>query len=164
METTKRLFCVSFILTMVFCFSQTAFALVGSQAGAGGEGGITVYPNAPGTKYEGPLTIYYLPATSGDTTKKNMHFFMRLRKGSTLYQFSGIAENVVYTDANEQQARIEMFIEDTVIPFLYPGVDPAPLALLKSIDQKVEDDPLSIPPCCGDMLFAIMDIVIAVQD
>lgn len=163
MRPIKQLLVVLFVLTMVFFTGQVAFALIGSQAGADGEGGITVYPNASGTKYEGPLTIYYLPASSESGSEKNMHFFMRLRKGSNLYQFSGIAENVVYLDANLQQVEIENFIKYTAIPLLYPGVVPAPVALLKSIDQKVEDTG-GLTACCGEMLFAIMDVVIAVQD
>ena len=157
MKPIKGLLIVLLAMAVVFTFGQSALAAFGSQGGAGGEGGIEVVKDAPGTKYSGPLTIYY---TSSGIGLYNMHFFMRLRKGWDLYAFSGIANDVDGT-VDAQQAVIDNFVRDTVIPILYPGVDPAPEVWLKSVDQIVDDATSS---CCDSMVYTIMDVVIAVQD
>ena len=163
MKSIKGLLFILLILICFFCVGQAAFALIGSQAGDAG--GITVYPKAHGTRYEGPLTIYY---TNPQGIYADMNFFLRLRIKTTLYAFSGQALGVKYLDITEQQAKITDFIEKTVMPVLYPPTDyeVTPDFLLKSVDLKVEDDglPALESPCCNGMLFTIMDVVIAVQD
>ena len=57
MRIIKRLLFTLVVLSIVFCSGQVALALIGSQAGD--DASFTVYPNAPGTKYEGPLTLYF---------------------------------------------------------------------------------------------------------
>lgn len=58
-----------------------------------------------------------------------------------------------------QQAAIESFFNELVIPDIYDCVQPhCPLAKLKSIDKIVEDDPSGFPE------FVMMDIVIAIDD
>ena len=160
----KRLFFIFLALFMVISFSQSASALVGSESSANGTGGITVYPYAKGTKYVGPLTIYYVfDQASGNY---NMYFFLRLKKGSDAIGFSGHTDSPVsLSDTPAQQAVIEDFVKNSVIPNLYPDSSPPPLFLLKSVDNLVSDNALLYPGCCGNgMVFTIMDVVIAVQD
>lgn len=157
MKRFKELLIVLLALAVVFAFGAPALAAFGSQGGATGAGGIQVDPNAPGTKYEGPLTIYYVPAEG--IGNYNMYFFLRLRKGSTLYAFSGTAP--VVDDVGVQQLAIENFFTNTVIPLLYPGEDPP--SALKSVDQIV-DNFTTGQTCCSGKEFTIMDVVIAVQD
>ena len=84
-----------------------------------------------------------------------MDFFLRLRKGSDLYGFSGEAAHVA-NGINYFQDQIEYFVEHTVIPVLYDCVplgsecldeDPVPddcnlcpIVYLKAVDQIVEDN------------------------
>ncbi len=95
-----------------------------------------------------------------------MYIFLRLRKGSTWYPFSGIAEGTVYTNISAQNAAVELFVEQNVIPVIYRGVDPLPKALLKSVAQIVSDNESLTEGegCCNEMEFVILDVVIAVQD
>lgn len=153
MRTFKRLLFIVLVLTMVFGFGQMALALVGSASGD--TSSLMVYPNAPGTKYEGPLTLNF--------DDGGMYIFLRLRKGSVLYPFSGFKAGVAYTDIGAQQTAVEAFFLENVLPVLYPGVSPLPTALLKSVDQIVSDNEIEFPGCC-DQLFVILDVVIAVQD
>ena len=155
MKPIKELLIVLLAIAVVFVFGAPALAAFGSQGGATGAGGIQVYPNAPGTKYEGPLTIYYVPA---GTNTFDMYFFLRLRKGSTLHAFSGTALGVPGAVEDQQQA-ITDFFNNNVKPILYPESNPP--ALLKSIDQIADD---ATSGCCGDMVYTIMDVVIAIQD
>jgi hypothetical protein len=176
METiVKRIAFIFLTLFMVFAFGQSAMALVGSEPGTNGSGGIVVNPNAPGTKYEGPLTIYYVPDPD-HTGFSFMHIFLRLRKGSTLWGFSGIsAVSVDPTVTTDGQAQVTAFMNNTVMPILYPSyvppTDPNNVQTsnypwyLKSVDQVVSDNALlGPPPCCNDMTFVIMDVIVAVQD
>jgi hypothetical protein len=168
MKTTKGLILSLVMMAMILTWVQQAEAARGSQVGADGESVIEVFPNAPGTKYSGPLTIYYIqdPYMAGYYF---MHFFMRLRKGVSLYSFSGVTEmSYDYTsDTEGQQEAIRNFIQYTAIPILYPGE--LPTALVKSVDMVVEDNEFEYDGCCEDpdgetMYFIIMDVVIAVQD
>jgi hypothetical protein len=167
MKSIKGLFFILFALACVFCVGQAAFALIGSQAGESG-GGIIVSPKAHGTRYEGPLTIYYTNPVQEYIegvlfTFVDMNFFLRLENKSTLNAFSGKSLHVDYLNIPIQQEAITVFIQNTVIPILYPEYDPKPDFLLKSVDLKVEDDGGS-GTCCNGMYFTIMDVVIAVQD
>jgi hypothetical protein len=151
-------------------------ALVGSEPGTNDAGGIVVNPNAAGTKYEGPLTIYYVPDPD-KPLHSFMHIFLRLRKGSTLWGFSGISsESVIPTVTTDGQAQVTAFMNETVMPILYPGYsppsDPNDMQTsnypwyLKSVDQVVTDQ-APLPgelPCCNNMTFVIMDVIVAVQD
>jgi hypothetical protein len=173
METiVKRLVFIFLALVMVFAFGQSALALVGSQAGS--SGGIIVYPSASGTKYEGPLTIYYIP-DSDSPGNYYMNMFLRLRKGSTWWGFSGIsAVSVNPTVTTDGQEQVTAFMNNTVMPILYfgytPPTNPTDMQTashpwyLKSVSQLVSDDQLLEPTCCNDMVFVIMDVVVAVTD
>jgi hypothetical protein len=161
MRSFKGLLFVLLALAVVFTFGAPAWAAFGSQSGAGGEGGIQVVKDAPGTKYSGPLTINYIRA--GVINKYDMHFFLRLKKGWDLYAFSGVAESVDGT-VQAQQGVIDDFVKNTVIPILYPDYAPNyPEFWLKAVDNIV-DNVTSGFDCCEDVEFTIMDVVISVQD
>lgn len=140
-----------------------------------GNAAIKVNANAPGTKLTGPLTVYYIKVgETNDFIPKpivDMYVFMRLRHGNQLNSFSTVIKDFVYEAAEIvwQIKDFETFIDNTVIPVLYPGITPQPKALIKVIDQDVQDNNVDFPGCCKDdlnenMWFAIMDITIAVQD
>ena len=171
MKSIKGLFFILLVLTFVFCAGQAAFALIGSQAGDAG--GITVFPKAKGTQYDGPLTIYYTNIDIGTddngfpTPIADMNIFLRLQGKKTLDAFSGQAFKVAFTNIVKQQEAITSFINITVIPLLYPDYTPSLNFLLKSVDLMVQDDGVDAGvtgACCNGMLFTIMDVVIAVQD
>lgn len=161
MRSIKGLLFMLLAIAVVFTFGQPAWAAFGSQGGATGSGGIVVDKDAPGTKYSGPLTIYYVPIEGSSNYELN--FFLRLRKGWDLYGFSGTA-NDVPLDIPIVQGKIDDFIRNTVIPILYSNYTPYPEFWLKSVDQLVEDNDLELPGCCGGGFFSIMDVVISVQD
>jgi hypothetical protein len=178
MKANKKLLLILLSTALVLCAAGVTFALVGSQAGDEGSG-IQTNPNAPGTKYEGPLTLYF---SDGEDGSSDLNMFLRLRKGSTLYAFSGTASGVEVTLLTEIQCAVENFVEQTVIPLLYDDCTPCtpadcalgsepdcelatcPTAWLKSVDQVTGDNELEFPGCCNEMVFGIMDVVIAVQD
>ena len=125
--------------------------------------------NAPGTKLEGPITVFYqLGSENPDGTfQAGMYFFLRLRKGSQFYQFAGGPVDVEYpTDiVDEVPIIIGDFFVDTVIPNLYgcnseiPG--DCPDVVLKSYDMDVDWE---APGENSGLRFFIADIVIAIQD
>ncbi|MDA3916790.1 MAG: hypothetical protein PF690_07430 [Deltaproteobacteria bacterium] len=161
MKQINRLLMTLLALAVVITFGATKATAGGCAGGALGEGGIAVDKKAPGTKYEGPLTIHYVPASFGTF---DISFFARLRKGSTLYAFSGTSYAVIL-DSGEIQGAIEAFFDQIVVPLLYPDqdpLDPLPWAL-KSVDQLV-DDAQTEGDCCNGMFFNIVDVVVAVQD
>ena len=60
MKSIKTLLIILMAMAVVFTFSQSALAALGSQGGAGGENSIVVTKDAKGTKYVGPLTTYVI--------------------------------------------------------------------------------------------------------
>jgi hypothetical protein len=168
MKSIKGLLFILLVLTCVFFAGQAAFALVGSETGDTPI--ITVHPKAKGIIYKGPLTIYYTniildPNTYVQTA--DITFFMRLQdENKKLHAFSGQAIGVDYYDFSAQQAIIEAFIHETVIPILYPNSNQKPNFLLKAVHKIVADDGKDVTDpsgCCNGMTFTIMNVVIAVQ-
>ena len=156
----KRRFLI--LLLMVGLILAVAPSIVWARGSDSPQGGsiIETDKQAKGTKLSGPLTIYYdiLEGTTAD-----MYFFMRLRKGQTLYIFGGMESISNYQNITLIQEKIEDFVGATVIPSLF-GLTVTYWAL-KSVEQVIEpDDPAATEGCCGGMLFTIMDIVIAVDD
>jgi hypothetical protein len=179
MKSIKTLLISLTAVAVVFAFSQSALAALGSQGGAGGDNSITVVKDAPGTKYVGPLTTYviqnpnYVPGAEPQTeTEYLMYFFLRLKKGMNLYAFSGIRGLTDKNSVSEMQTTIHAFIADTVIPILYHDYAPDfPEFWIKAVDNIAEDElPLPDEPyCCNapnglPMQISIMDVTIAVQD
>lgn len=169
MKPIKKLLIILLALTMVFTFGQPAFAEFGSQGGSNGEGGIQVDPNAKGTKYVGPLTIYYTKVYMDeypyDLEGYTLTFFLRLKRGSQLYAFSGTAgteEDPLPGDVVVLQDAIETFIRTEVIPRIYGCTfGNCPPAELKAYDLLADDDTST---CCNDMIYTIVDVTIAVRD
>ena len=161
MKPIKGLLIILIALAVVFTFSQSALAALGSQGGAGDEeGSIVVTKDAKGTKYVGPLTTYvvdnpeYVPGedTSGETPYL-IYFFLRLKKGWDLYAFSGIAGLTNSKDIPQMQFAIDAFVANTVIPILYHEDAPKyPRFWLKAVENIAEDEPTpeGFPPCCND--------------
>jgi hypothetical protein len=130
--------------------------------------------NAPGTKYSGPVTVYFHEETDGTFT---MYYFLRLKRGNELYSFAGFTANVDPSpnELGAQVCIIEAFIKRVVIPVVEEcsaGVcddcDPCdtgdcPTAVLKSFSQDVAQGE---PPEGNPQLltFYILNIVIAAQN
>lgn len=161
MKKTKLAITMLLLLGVILSFYQEAIGALGTEVSIGSIP-LTINPNASGTKLSGPLTIYYEMVAGNplgcfmDT--RNMHFFIRLRKGSTLSGFSGKGGgNVCLENVNGQEQIIMNFIATKVMPTLFPDKPYATFAL-KSVDQIVEDDGNGSP------VFYILDIEIAVKD
>ncbi len=165
------------VAAMLFVAAPEVIAS-GGELATPGDWPILVDPNAPGTKLSGPLTIYYKPVDCpesepnccGDTLIMDMYFFLRLKKGTTLYPFAGKASGVCFNSLEEQQDAVSAFFQSTVIPFLFPrppGVPTPPFAL-KSFTQLVQEDSTECPTgetgCNSGLHFGIMEIVVAVQE
>jgi hypothetical protein len=129
--------------------------------------------NAPKTKYEGPITVYfdtddYPPAPISYLS--DMYYFLRLRKGQTKYSFSGVTRGIDYRQAfiPQQLDALDEFFRTTVIKTIYncnPDPDPAvgncPDYSLKSYRLDVnEDESMG----SSDFRFWIVDIIIGVLD
>ena len=175
MKTRKTVLFFLLILGISLAITQSVHAY-GSESSTPGDV-ISINPNASGTKLTGPLTIYlpysetpdYYSANcwaSGVPYKSTMYFFIRLRKGSTLYPFSGQAPNICVADINQQQAAIKAYIQTVVIPNIFPD-NPNALFDLKNVDQMVMDS-INIRDINGNLVyqppFTIMDIEIAVRN
>jgi hypothetical protein len=101
--------------------------LVQSQLwGYGGVGNpFEISPNAAGTKYSGPLTIYFecVPILDRkgnvinpcDPNVNHMYFFVRLNQGGNYYHYSYDAGVVPYDNAS-MLAAFRAFIETKLIP------------------------------------------------
>ena len=167
MEMKKAAIAVLILAVMILASAQPALSR-GCQDPVTDPGVIVVDKSAPGTKLSGPLTIYYelLSEELGINGPAKLYFFLRLKKGYNIYPFAGTAEIDCYGNIYEIQAAIDEFIGDTVVPALFPNTPDAPYAL-KSVDKMVEPDTEGVPDgdtCCGDLLFTILDVVIAVEE
>jgi hypothetical protein len=142
--------------------------------------------NAPGTKLEGPLTVFYYGNTNGIGTA-SMYFFMRLRKGSDFYSFAGGPYLVTLpTDfTNLVPDYIEDFFINVVVPNLnecdlnynpanppsYDCQDPPytvcaqcpelPDIVLKSYDMDVDWE---APGNNGGLVYFITNIQVGIHD
>ena len=163
MKQINRLLMTLLALAMVITFSATELTAGGCQPGSDGEGGIEVNPKAPGTKYEGPLTVYYEKVVDTDPQEYILNFFLRLRKGSTLNAFSAQSA-AIYLDVESIKEETQWFFTNTVIQNLYDEPIPLDAALLKSVDQLVDEATSGGEEVNNGMVFNILDVVIAVQD
>jgi len=172
MKTSKITYSIIFFLFVIFFTAQSALA--GCAIRGDGSDPLDPDPKAKGTKYNGPLTIYY---DENDTSSKmassddQICWFVRLRKGSTFYAFSECSNSTVNGDQLDPrtfpQDSVDLiknyFFPQVAIPEIYnctAGLD-CPSALLKSYDQDVSD---SDPPFAAEELFFAMDITVAVED
>ena len=78
MRYSKKLLLVLLVLTASFAFSDPVQAAFGSQGGAEGEGNVVTDKHARGTRYSGPLTIYF--EQNGIIGSVNMYIFLRLEE------------------------------------------------------------------------------------
>lgn len=117
--------------------------------------------NAPGTKYSGPVTIYFHEVMDGTYT---MYYFMRFKKGNQLYAFAGSTPNVdpVPNNLEQQVGIIADFINDEFVPFVKAcEIGNCPTAVLKSFSLDVsQEDPVQGNP--QDLFYYILDIEIGV--
>jgi len=176
MRTIKQGLTVLGGALLILSFGASASAKFGSAV-PDPEAVITMLdPKARGVLYSGPLTIYYEvtvrdnPQKPNDVTgcdanseMTNMHFFVSLSNGKTLWAFGGLAENICYVDFAAQETAFADFITNTVIPVIAPGATWA----LKSAENLAQDgDGIGNTPGTGtpaDPFFLNLDIVIAVQ-
>lgn len=164
MQTAKTIGIALFVAMMLIAPGQGAFA--GSQV-ATPSGQFTTTPTAPGPKLSATITIIYkIDETSGcagDMVADS--FVMRVQQGNILRPFSDffMGEEVICGLENfaAQQAAIEEFFNDVVIPAFFCSGQPCSLrGTLKSVDQFVDgtdiNDFTGVP-------FAMMNVVIAVK-
>ena len=161
---TKGIVLASIMLTgMIFFAAQPALA--GCEV-ASLDDLIAANANAPGTKYEGPLTIYFQEVTDCDgNTTTNMYLFLRLRKGWMPYVFGDMIAGIDDITFRNDPTVVESFFYDTVMPGLYPDLCPGdfcPNAVLKAYTLDVT--PSNDPGDGNGLTFYITDIVLAVQD
>jgi hypothetical protein len=163
MRTAKA--AVIFLSLAVMILFTAHSALAGCEVAA--LDALITSDNAPGTKLEGPITVYFEGTTTG-IGPAQMYWFMRLRHGSQFYSFAGGPETVDLP--NDYIARVpevmQDFFEDVVVPTLYPGCDTAeppdcPNVVLKSYDMDVDWE---APGFDSGLFYFIANIVVAVQD
>jgi hypothetical protein len=157
-------------LGLILMALMAAFLVQPQLWGYGGvENPFGINPNAPGTKYSGPLTIYFqcvpILDRKGNVINpcnpnvNHMYFFVRLNQGSNYYHYSYDAGVVPYDNAS-MLAAFHEFIETKLIPDLggasaWQTFDNGGVAL-KSVANGFYD--LDFSPG-----YFIADIVIAVQ-
>lgn len=192
MKTVKKVLFILLAISVSLVVSDPSLAAFGSQGGAGGEGGIVVVKDASGTKYEGPLTIYYDKESIDNPGYANFYFFLRLRKGWELNGFSGFADSTgleicknygplldengePIVDENGDVIMVEIpgilldqeCIQDTITVFVESKVIPIlyPDGSAPPFELKAVDQIVEdqAGPCC-EFFFTILDVTIAVQD
>lgn len=151
---------------------------------------IMVNKNAPGTKYNVTLTIYYVDGASCamspvPTNLKDMHFFVRVEGntihglhdfgGAELLHFGGIGECIPYWSGGgysgeaaivAQQQAINDFFKFVAIPHIY-GCDPFtsdPDQMCPPFALKSINKIVENDMITDDPKFTIMDFVIAIKD
>ena len=177
MKKTKWMFILLLSTVMILATMQSAQAM--------GKSSIDVFMNivdkdAPGTKYYGTLTIYYvgLPVVSGEcddnflNAKTQMLFFVTLRKGNKLFWFSWKSETpLCLLDEGLQQLEIEAF-KIALMKSIYNTDDP-PECAVKSIDDYVDGVGVENNVVVGqgqnedeitDLGFLMMNFCLAVQE
>jgi hypothetical protein len=142
--------------------------------------------NAPGTKLDGPITIFYQPKEDNGPEEENavtcfegaepadMYFFLRLKKGANLYSFAGGPEIICFPDDVTEVVPyiIGVFFDEHVVPTLYPDCTPnqnppdedCPNIVLKSADLGVDWEP---PPGFGftsGLNYFIANIQVGIHD
>ena len=129
--------------------------------------------NAPGTKLEGPLTIFYQLPPETYSGPAEMYWFMRLRKGSTFHAFAGGPTTIQFPvdllSPTGVPYIIEQFFNSSVVPALYPECegppDTCPDIVLKSADMGVDWDAEPGPGLFQSGLFYfIANIQVAIHD
>lgn len=133
---------------------------------------------APGTKYSGTMTIYYAnvytPAGTYEPNLKDMYFFARMEQKKNLYSFAGMEPDMTWGGDEidrvpEQQAVIDYFFENTVVPWLFmietgltciPGEEgDCPPYAIRSVEKGVEDHLWT----SSGLIFAVFDFTIAID-
>jgi len=128
--------------------------------------------HAPGKTYDGTVTLYYEALPNSDLV--NMFYFVRIVVDkNTIVPFSGVTYLVDYTNIGEQQAAVENFLLELVVPRLFAikydvaseletcgniGVVDCPPVALKSASQGIEDDQWK-----SELLYLILDFTIAID-
>jgi hypothetical protein len=129
MKTTMRVLIFAFMVGMILGATEPALLYGGEGQGNPWDGFLDLKPY-PGTKLEGPLSIYY--AVTGATTVcdaegKNcvednlatMYYTVRFKHGE-LYTFQGSKEGICLQNCIPAQVQaIKDFIRDVVVPGIF---------------------------------------------
>ena len=130
MKTTTKILAFLMLCSALVFAAHSAFA--GCEVGLDN---MVTTSNPPGTKFSGPITVFFQCSNESGCDyaapwQASMYFFIRLQKGSDLYQFSGgpyavvVPTDLQYPDPTEGvQGIIGDFFTTKVIPTLYPGPD-----------------------------------------
>ena len=106
MNRAKAIFVFSiFILAFLIVFASQS-AMAGCQVRPGFDP-LDPDPQASGTKYVGPITVFYNKNQIGDENDDQICWFVRLRKGQSLYSFAECSDKT--------------FDGDLLDPRLFPG-------------------------------------------
>lgn len=159
MKTIKIILITLLLAVIITATGQPAFA--GRSVGEL-EKLIDVNPQAPGTKWSGPLTVYYeivdFNPLNCPIYTVNTLFFMRLKQGEIRQiGFSGIVPNTCLTDTDAQKIGIDEFFKYEVLPVISSGGKNYKVKALKDLVE--EDQSLS----GKGPLFSIANITIAIQ-
>ena len=180
MKTSKITFIMlSFVFVMLFAAQS---ALAGCAIRGDGSDPLGPNPQAKGTKFSGPLVVYYDKNGNENTSDDDkICWFVSLRNGADLYSFAECSDKAYITDddgngtlsgslspGNFQQDAIDLiklyFFQEVAMKEIYycePGID-CPTAVLKSYDQDVGFDDGPNPSGIWD--YWMMNITVAVQD
>lgn len=165
MRCTGKAVSMLLLAAMIVSFSPVLL-WAGAETGGGSIFDSVVNPNAPGTKVSGPVTIFYDGLEDG-TCDSNFRMtgisvVMALTKGNTVSTFSndfGLAAAAPCFPAIDTQITlVTQFIQDRVIPILFPGITPTPSFQYKSATAP---NPTKTPTT--DSLAVSFNVIIAVQ-
>lgn len=180
MKTSNKLY---MILSLVFVIIFTAQSAVAGCAIRGdGRDPLDSDPQAKGTKYTGPLIVYYDDNdTTSITSDDQICWFVRLKKGADLYTFTECSDqawdtiDVDFRGSDSLEPRNfqidardllkEYFFQRVVVPEIYSECEldiDCPTAELKSYEDIVGSDEWTPPP--GVYEYWMMNITVAVQD
>jgi hypothetical protein len=116
---------------------------------------ITLEPNAPGTKYFGTLTLYYVDFGA---TKTKMYYFIRIGKNNDQRGFSGYTDDIAPDGYTDQQAAIKTFLETVVVPdFTLTACDDC-------FKVKSVTDWVTVKAGAPPVVFWTLDFVLGVQE
>ena len=140
----------------------------GAETGGGSIFDSVVNPNAPGTKVSGPMTIFYdvveitpTEACPSGQLMTGISVVMALTKGNTVNTFSndfGISPALCFPAIDTQVALVTQFIQDRVIPILFPGITPTP-----SFQYKSATAPNPTKTGTSDSFAVSLNVILAVQ-
>lgn len=175
MRTTKGILIFLMLAVLILGTIPSAMAGRGDKSIGQGESPFVLDPKAPGDTFDFTLALLYEnvgcdcncpedPEKGEMLPDTNMTFFMRLETNKAWYSFGDVAQHVCYWDFAAQQAAIEGYIKDTVIPDLADqGIvnNECACFAIKEVSNLVENVGANF--LYDTPVFTLMDMVIAID-